>query len=231
MIRFGAIAIIVSALFVFLNQILDVSWQILTIAATVVILLILGGMWKRGFFLSPWSLQLRSLYQKYSYSGFLPLLRVFKSRERRRVEILKGLFLVAAAVIVGASIYLLHSALLNEFTVKVQSGILGTAWQVHAVIIGFSFVALTFVWEEIYSNSLSDELTRLFVEDIGSIWTVTFVFGSNLLLGVIAFTQSSAENAGLLAVYITAVLFVSSIASVAGRFLDALDLLFYTGSR
>jgi len=40
---FGAIAIIVSALFVFLNQILDVSWQILTIAATVVILLILGG--------------------------------------------------------------------------------------------------------------------------------------------------------------------------------------------
>jgi len=42
-IRFGAIAIIVSALFVFLNQILDVSWQILTIAATVVILLILGG--------------------------------------------------------------------------------------------------------------------------------------------------------------------------------------------
>jgi len=69
-IRFGAIAIIVSALFVFLNQILDVSWQILTIAATVVILLILGGMWKRGFFLSPWSLQLRSLYQKYSYSGF-----------------------------------------------------------------------------------------------------------------------------------------------------------------
>jgi len=63
-IRFGAIAIIVSALFVFLNQILDVSWQILTIAATVVILLILGGMWKRGFFLSPWSLQLRSLFTR-----------------------------------------------------------------------------------------------------------------------------------------------------------------------
>jgi len=227
-IGFGAIAIIVSALLVFLNQVLDVSWQIFTIVATAVILLIIGGMWKRGFFLSPWSLQLRSLYQKYSYSGFLPLLRVFKSRERRRVEILKGLFLVAAAVIVGASIYLLHSALLNKFTVNVQSGILGTAWQVHAVIIGFSFVALTFVWEEIYSNSLSDELTRLFVEDIGSIWTVTFVFGSNLLLGVIAFTQSSAENAGFLPVYITAVLFVSSIASVAGRFLDALDLLFYT---
>jgi len=226
--RFGTIAIIVSALFVFLNQILDVSWQILTLAATAVILLILGWMWKRGFFISPSSLQLRSLYQKYSYSGFLPLLRVFKSRERRRVEVLKGLFLVAAAVIVGASIYLLHSALLNEFTLNVQSSILGTAWQVHAVIIGFSFVALTFVWEEIYSNSLSDELTRLFVEDIGSIWTVTFVFGSNLLLGVIAFTQSSAENVGLLPVYITAVLFVSSIASVAGRFLDALDLLFYT---
>jgi hypothetical protein len=227
-IRFGAIGIIVSALFVFLNQVLDVSWQILTLAATAVFLLILGGMRKRGFFLSPWSLQLRALYRKYSYSGFLPLLRVFKSRERRRVEILKGLFLVAAAVIVGASIYLLHSALLNEFTINVQSGILGRAWQVHAVIIGFSFVALTFVWEEIYSNSLSDELTRLFVEDIGSIWTVTFVFGSNLLLGVIAFTQSSTETAGLLAVYITAVLFVSSIASVAGRFLDALDLLFYT---
>jgi hypothetical protein len=133
-----------------------------------------------------------------------------------------------AAVIVGASIYFLHSAIVNEFTINVQSSILGRAWQVHAVIIGFSFVALTFVWEEIYSNSLSDELTRLFVEDIGSIWTVTFVFGSNLLLGVIAFTQSSTETAGLLAVYITAVLFVSSIASVAGRFLDALDLLFYT---
>ncbi|WP_374061487.1 hypothetical protein [Natrinema sp. H-ect4] len=227
-IRFGAIAVIVSALFVFLNQVLDVSWQILTSAVIAVILLILGWMWKRGFFLSPWSLQLRSLYRKYSYSGFVPLLRVFKSRERRRVEVLKGLFLVAAAVIVGVSIYLLHSTLLNDFTLNVQSSVLGRAWQVHAVIIGFSFVALTFVWEEIYSNSLSDELTRLFVEDIGSIWTVTFVFGSNLLLGVIAFTQSSVQNVGLLPVYVTAVLFVSSIVSVAGRFLDALDLLFYT---
>lgn len=227
-IRFGTLAVIVSALFVFLNQVLDVSWQILTSAVIAVVLLTLGWMWKRGFFLSHWSLQLRSLCRKYSYSGFVPLLRVFKSRERRRVEVLKGLFLVAAAVVVGGSISLLHSTLLNDFTLNIQSSVLGTAWQVHAVIIGFSFVALTFVWEEIYSNSLSDELTRLFVEDIGSIWTVTFVFGSNLLLGVIAFTQSSAQNVGLLPVYITAVLFVSSIVSVAGRFLDALDLLFYT---
>lgn len=227
-IRFGTLAVIVSALFVFLNQVLDVSWQILTSAVIAVVLLTLGWMWKRGFFLSHWSLQLRSLYRKYSYSGFVPLLRVFKSRERRRVEVLKGLFLVAAAVVVGGSISLLHSTLLNDFTLNIQSSVLRTAWQVHAVIIGFSFVALTFVWEEIYSNSLSDELTRLFVEDIGSIWTVTFVFGSNLLLGIIAFTQSSAQNVGVLPVYITAVLFVSSIVSVAGRFLDALDLLFYT---
>jgi len=141
-IRFGAIAIIVSALFVFLNQILDVSWQILTIAATVVILLILGDVETR---LLPISLVTATevALPEIQLLRVLPLLRVFKSRERRRVEILKGLFLVAAAVIVGASIYLLHSALLNEFTVKVQSGILGTAWQVHAVIIGFSFVALT----------------------------------------------------------------------------------------
>ncbi len=227
-IRFGSLVVIVSALFIFLNQVLDVSWQILISAVIAVLIVILGWMWKRGFFLSPWSLQLRSLYRKYSYSGFLPLLRVFKSRERRRVEILKGLTLVAAAVIVGGSISLLHSTLLNDFTLNIQNSVLGTAWQVHAVIIGFSFVALTFVWEQIYSNSLSDEITRLFVEDIGSIWTVTFVFGSNLLLGVIAFTQSSVQDVGLLPVYITAVLFVSSIVSVAGRFLDALDLLFYT---
>lgn len=227
-IHFGTLVVIVSVLFIFLNQVLDVSWQILISAVIAVLLVILGWMWKRGFFLSPWSFQLRSLYRKYSYSGFLPLLRVFKSRERRRVEILKGLILVAAAVIVGGSISLLHSTLLNDFTLNIQNSVLGTAWQVHAVIIGFSFVALTFVWEEIYSNSLSDELTRLFVEDIGSIWTVTFVFGSNLLLGVIAFTQSSVQNVGLLPIYMTAVLFVPSIVSVAGRFLDALDLLFYT---
>jgi len=79
-IRFGAIAIIVSALFVFLNQILDVSWRILTIAATVVILLILGGMWKQRLLPISWSLQLRSLYQKYSYSGFYRFLEFFKSR-------------------------------------------------------------------------------------------------------------------------------------------------------
>ncbi len=228
MIRFGVIAVIVSAPFVFLNQVLNVSWQILTSAVIAAILLILGWMWKQGFFLSPWSLQLRSLYRKYSYSGFVPLLRVFKSRERRRVEVLKGLFFVTVAVSVGILTSFLHLNLVNDFTLNVQRSVLGRAWQVHAVIIGFSFVALTFVWEEIYSNSLSDELTRLFVEDIGSIWTVTFVFGSNLLLGVIAFTQSSVQNVGLRPVYVTAVLFVLSIVFVAWRFLDALDLLFYT---
>lgn len=55
-IRFGTLAVIVSALFVFLNQVLDVSWQILTSAVIAVVLLTLGWMWKRGFFISHWSL-------------------------------------------------------------------------------------------------------------------------------------------------------------------------------
>jgi hypothetical protein len=115
-----------------------------------------------------------------------------------------------------------------NFQLNVNPGLIATTWQTHAVIIGFSFVALTFVWEEIYSNPLSDELTRLFIEDIGSIWTVTFVFGANLSIGITAFTQSSTQTVDSAAVYVTTVLFVSSILFVAWRFLDALDLLFYT---
>lgn len=144
------------------------------------------------------------------------------------MEILKGVFRSLLAVLVGTSIYLIQSVILGNPPFTVQGGVLSTTWQVHAVIIGFSFVALTFAWEEIYSNPLNDELTRMFVEDIGSIWTVTFVFTSNLFIGLISFVHSSAENAGYLPVYVTAVLFASSIYAVATRFLDALDLLFYT---
>ncbi|WP_211290163.1 hypothetical protein [Natrinema ejinorense] len=131
-------------------------------------------------------------------------------------------------LIAGIFIGFIHSSLSEEVPFNISGSVLGTTWQVHAVIIGFSFVALTFVWEEIYGNSLNNELTRLFVEDIGSIWTVTFVFGANLVIGAIAFTHSSVETAEFLPIYTTAVLFTASILTVAKRFLDALDLLFYT---
>lgn len=222
------IVIVVSALLIFLNQFLDLSWQTLSIAAAAILLLVLAVMWKRGIFLSPWSLQLRSIYKRYRYAGLIPILQELKSRKRRRVEVLKGVIFVLIALVIGFSIDLLQSYLVPDFQLNVNPGLIATTWQTHAVIIGFSFVALTFVWEEIYSNSLSDELTRIFIEDIGSIWTVTFVFGANLSIGVTSFTQSSAQTADSAAVYVTAVLFVSSIIFVAWRFLDALDLLFYT---
>lgn len=223
---FGVI-IVVSALLIFLKQFLDLSWQTFPIAAAAMLLLVLAVMWKRGIFLSPWSLQLRSINERYRYAGLIPILQELKSRKRRRVEVLKGVIFVLIALVIGFSIDLLQSYLLSDLQLKVDPGLIATTWQTHAVIIGFSFVALTFVWEEIYSNPLSDELTRLFIEDIGSIWTVTFVFGANLSIGITSFSQSSAQTADSAAVYVTAVLFVSSIIFVAWRFLDALDLLFY----
>lgn len=225
---FGALIAVLSASLVFLNQFLNISWWIIFLVSVAALALLLGTIWWRGIFISPWSLRLRSLYQKYKYTGLLPLLRLLKSREKKRVEILKGVFRSLLAVVVGASIYLIQSVIFGDPPFTVQGGVLSTTWQVHAVIIGFSFVALTFAWEEIYSNPLNEELTRLFIEDIGSIWTVTFVFTSNLFIGLIAFVHSSAENTGYLPVYVTAVLFASSIYAVATRFLDALDLLFYT---
>lgn len=226
--HFGAVIAVLSASLVFLNQFLNISWWIISLAGIAILSVLLGTIWWRGIFISPWSLRLRSLYQKYRHTGLLPLLRLLKSREKKRVEILKGVFRSLLAVLVGTSIYLIQSVILGNPPFTVQGGVLSTTWQVHAVIIGFSFVALTFAWEEIYSNPLNDELTRMFVEDIGSIWTVTFVFTSNLFIGLISFVHSSAENAGYLPVYVTAVLFASSIYAVATRFLDALDLLFYT---
>lgn len=226
--RFGIFILAIYALLVFLNQFLNVSWWIISLAGVTTLALLLGTIWWRGIFISPWSLRLRSLYQKYRYTGLLPLLRLLKSREKKRLETLKGVFKSLLAAIVGSSIYLIQSVIFGNPPFTVQGGVLSTTWQVHAVIIGFSFVALTFAWEEVYSNPLNDELTRMFIEDIGSIWTVTFVFTANLFIGLIAFVHSSAENAGYLPVYVTAVLFASSIYAAATRFLDALDLLFYT---
>lgn len=228
MIRFGVVIVIVSALFLILSQYLKIRWQILVSAALILLLLILVEAWRRGIFLSLWSLQLRSLYRRYDSTGLLPLLQEYKSQERRRIEILKGISFVIISIAFGFSIDVLQSSLRLGLQLNVTPSLIATTWQIHAVIIGFSFVALTFVWEEIYSNSLSDELTRLFVEDIGSIWTVTFVFGANFVIGITSLTQSSAETADPVAVYIGAVLFTSSIVFVTWRFLDALDLLFYT---
>lgn len=220
----------ISALLIALNQVFAVDWQIILIAVASVTILVLSRLWYRGIFISPWSLRLKTLYRKYNHFGIIPLLSVFKSRRRRTVELLKGSSVIAGASFVGIILGLLHSTYQEQipFDISVPGSVLGTTWQVHAVIIGFSFVALTFVWEEIHANSLKDELTRLFVEDIGSIWTVTFVFGSNLVIGGIVFTQPSSEPAGYLAIYTTGVLFTASITTVANRFLDALDLLFYT---
>jgi len=178
------IVIVVSALLIFLNQFLGPSWQTLSIAAAAMLLLVLGVMWKRGIILSPWSLQLKSIYRRYRSTGLIPILQELKSRKRRRVEVLKGVIFVLIALVIGFSIDHLQSYLVPNLQLNVDPGLIATTWQTHAVIIGFSFVALTFVWEEIYSNPLSDELTRLFIEDIGSIWTVTFVFGANLSIGI-----------------------------------------------
>lgn len=227
-IRFGTLILIASALLIALDQVFAIDWQIILLTVAAAAILVSARLWYRGIFISPWSLRLRTLYRKYSHFGALPLLTVVKSRRRRSMELLKGVLLIITVLVAGIFIGLIHSSLSEEFPFDISGSVLGTTWQVHAVIIGFSFVALTFVWEEIYDNSLNDELTRLFVEDIGSIWTVTFVFGANLVIGAIAFIHSSAETAEYLPIYTTAVLFTASILTVAKRFLDALDLLFYT---
>lgn len=220
----------ISGLLITLNQVFAVDWQIILLAVASVTILVIAILWYRGIFISPWSLRLRTHYRKYNHFGIIPLLSVFKSRRRRTMELLKGSLLITGASFVGIIFGLFHSTYQEQipFDMSVPGSVLGTTWQVHAVIIGFSFVALTFVWEEIHANSLKDELTRLFIEDIGSIWTVTFVFGSNLVIGGIVFTQPSSDPAGYLAIYTTGVLFTASITTVAKRFLDALDLLFYT---
>lgn len=220
--------IVVLSEVLFLDQFLGISGTILAFTILAVLLIVLIKIYRYGVFLSLYSLRIRSLYQRSRNTEFTSLWNLFKSRKRRQVEILKGVYRVIIAVIVGSSFFLLEPHLPPYLLLEVQRDVIGRTWQVHSVIIGFSFVALTFVWEEIYSNSLSDELTRLFVEDIGSIWTVTFVFGANLVIGFIAFTQSSPTVTTLPAIIVVAILFLLTIVFVAWRFLDALDLLFYT---
>lgn len=229
-IKFSLLFILVSALLIALDQVFGVNWQIILLSVAASITLLLGKLWHRGFFISPWSLRLKTLHRKYSHFGAIPLLNVLKARRRRTVELLKGGLLITTISIIGIVLGLLHSSYQKQvpFDISVPGSLLGTTWQVHAIIIGFSFVALTFVWEEIHDNPLKNELTRLFVEDIGSIWTVTFVFGANLAIGFIVFTQPTSEPAGYLAIYTIGVLFTASILIVAIRFLAALDLLFYT---
>lgn len=224
----GAVNLIISALLITLNRIFGITWAVILLVAATITILLSARLWQKGLFLSPWSLQLRTLYRKYSHFGVVPLLSLFKSRRRRLVEFLKGVFVLILVLIIGICLGYLHSSNSEDFPFDISGSILGTTWQVHTVLIGFSFVALTFVWEEIYDNSLSNELSRLFVEDIGSIRTVTFVFGSNLVIGIVVFIHSSAQTVGYLPAYTTAILFIASIANVASRFLEALDLLFYT---
>jgi hypothetical protein len=220
----------ISILLITLNQVFGVSPQIILLVVAASTTLVIGRLWHKGIFISLWSLRLKTLHRKYESFGALALLTVLKSRRRRTIELLKGLSLILATLLIGTGFAFLHSTYQEQipFELSVPGSVLGTTWQVHAVIIGFSFVALTFAWEEIHSNPLKDELTRLFVEDIGSIWIVTFVFGANLAIGFTVFTQPSSEPASYLAIYTTGVLFTVSIVFVARRFLAALDLLFYT---
>ncbi|MEY7847932.1 hypothetical protein AB7C87_01850 [Natrarchaeobius sp. A-rgal3] len=227
-VQFTALVLILFAFATSINRAFGVDWEVIFLAYIIIILIVFVGIWRKGFFISPWSLRIRTSYMKYNRFGAISLLNLFKSQRRRQMEFFKGVFYVIVVLVAGILMAFLHSSILEDFPFDISANVLETTWQVHAVIIGFSFVALTFVWEEIYNNSLSDELSRLFVEDIGSIWTVTFVFGANLLIGIITFTHSSDQTAGVLPIYTTAILFTASIATVARRFLDALDLLFYT---
>ena len=222
--------LLISALLIALNQVFGVNWLLILLAVAASSTLVIARLWHKGIFISLWSLRLRTLHRKYNHFGIIPLLSVFKSRRRRTIELLKGFSRITIVSSIGIVLGFLHSTYQEQipFELSVPGSVLGTTWQVHAVIIGFSFVALTFAWEEIHSNPLKDELTRLFVEDIGSIWIVTFVFGANLAIGFTVFTQPSSEPASYLAIYTTGVLFTVSIVFVARRFLAALDLLFYT---
>ena len=57
-----------------------------------------------------------------------------------------------------------------------------TAWQVHATITGFSFVALVFFWETLKIDVTVPEVVGSLTNNIGALGRIYILIGSNIII-------------------------------------------------
>jgi hypothetical protein len=158
---------------------------------TLFVILTLFYLKKRGIFLSYYSVFLRAnipLFYKHPEVYILPKIAWIPSGKRLENFYSNAFRLILAGILSIVVIGGVWFEFADELNVLLSGyfQIISTAWQIHATITGFSFVALLFYWESLSVDITVPEAIGYLSENNGVLATVYTLLISNGALGVAA---------------------------------------------
>lgn len=191
---------------------------------------------RKGYFISIHSLRMRTLFDQARRTPFLVLtdlisrfrlgeILVTRFRGVVKAMLIGGVFSVSA-LIAFALIPEVRGIVVNQnLTSK-----LGTIWQVHATITGFSIIALVFVWEALQADVEASKLIGEMTEKQGLLDRIYFLIIANLFIGVGVFISSPLSSASTVAetpMLLLVIGWVSVVTVLAVLVFSAWELLKY----
>ena len=169
------------------------------------------------------------LFQVYK-KLYILLLRVYKGLYNRWWGLFIGfslaLILAASGYLLGPLIKSFLARMIDFRLVNFSKTELGTLWGVHATIIGFGLVGLSFAWNQIQSLPTDPGIIAEIAHRLRSIEVISFLLVSNLTIGA-AVLRLGNEVVPPQIGFAAGILFIASLVFILERFWHVLDLLLH----
>ncbi|WP_144049499.1 hypothetical protein [Halorubrum salipaludis] len=171
-------------------------------------------------------MRLRQGYQKL----YIILLRAYKGLYSRWWGLFIGcslaLILAIGGYLIGPHIKSILARILHFGIFDFNKSELSTLWAVHATIIGFGLVALSFAWNQIQDLPTDPGIIAEVAHRLRSIEIISFLLFSNLIIGAAVLRLGDGSVPPEIG-FPAGILFFASLVFILERFWHVLDLLLH----